>query len=203
MPETSPLTDRPDADATNVTAGSRAQANLDLALIGNCASQRAGRRPWRASSGAACRASTATRCSTRCSTAPSDGPPADGAFGIELEGLSRAEQSYDPGTAVVRTRLFDAAGEGIEIVDFCPRFLNRDRTFRPAQIVRRVRPLVGHPRVRFVVRPRGDWGAATPELTRGSNHLRYVAAGLHAAAEHERAADLRARRAPGSRCRRR
>ena len=29
--------------------------------------------------------------------------------------------------------------------------MNRDRTFRPAQIVRRARPLVGHPRVRFFV----------------------------------------------------
>src|SRR4029453_15998632 len=62
----------------------------------------------------------------------------------------------------------------IEIVDFCPRFLLRDRPFRPAQIVRRVRPLVGHPRVRFVVRPRSGWGAVPPEVPRGSNHLRVV-----------------------------
>ncbi len=39
--------------------------------------------------------------------------------------------------------------------------------------MRRVRPLVGHPRVRFIVRPRGDWGMVTPRLTRGSNHLRF------------------------------
>jgi hypothetical protein len=37
-----------------------------------------------------------------------------------------------------------------------------------------VRPLIGHPRLRFVVRPRGEWGAAAPEITRGSNHLRFV-----------------------------
>jgi len=103
-----------------------------------------------------------------------DGLPHDGTFGIEVEDFARCEQAYDPNTAVLRTRLFDVRGEAIEIVDFAPRFFMRDRPFRPAQIVRRVRPLVGHPRVRFIIRPRADWGASTPSITRGSNHLRYV-----------------------------
>ena len=102
-----------------------------------------------------------------------DGLPRDGTFGIELEGFVRCEQAYDPGTAILRTRLYNGDGEGIEIVDFAPRFFHRDRPFRPAQIVRRVRPLVGHPRVRFVIRPRGDWGSVKPAMTRGSNHLRF------------------------------
>jgi GH15 family glucan-1,4-alpha-glucosidase len=102
---------------------------------------------------------------------------AEGAFGVELEGLERSEQSYDPGTAILRTRMFDAHGEGIEVVDFAPRFITSDRIFRPAQLVRRVRPLQGHPRVRFTLRPRGDWGAAAPTVTRGSNHARYVVPG--------------------------
>ena len=42
--------------------------------------------------------------------------------------------------------------------------------------------------------------APTPAITRGSNHLRYVLPRRHAAPHHQRAADLRARRAPGSRC---
>src|SRR5215467_14137486 len=98
----------------------------------------------------------------------------DGHFSIELESLQRTEQCYDPGTAIVRTRLFDTSGQGIEIADFAPRFPHHGRTFRPSQLVRRVRPLNGHPRVRVVVRPRGEWGSITPTLTRGSNHLRYV-----------------------------
>jgi len=93
---------------------------------------------------------------------------------IELEGLARTEQAYDPATAILRTRLFDGTGQGMEIVDFAPRFHQHDRTFRPAQLVRRVRPLSGHPRLRFIVRPRGEWGSAAPSITHGSNHLRYV-----------------------------
>jgi len=102
------------------------------------------------------------------------GLPLDGAMTVELEGLARVEQAYDPGTAIVRTQLWDDRGQGIELVDFAPRFITRDRVFRPAQLVRRVRPLSGHPRVRFTVRPHGDWGAAPPTLTRGSHHLRFV-----------------------------
>jgi GH15 family glucan-1,4-alpha-glucosidase len=98
----------------------------------------------------------------------------DGTMAVELEGLVRSEQSYDHATAILRTRLFDSTGMGIEVTDFAPRFLQRDRIFRPAQLVRRIRPLHGHPRVRFVVRPRCDWGATEPARTRGSNHLRFV-----------------------------
>src|SRR6476620_7716397 len=147
-------------------------ASLDLALIGNCA----------VSALIDKRAAIVWCCAPRFDGDPifhsllgnGAGTQQDGVFSVELEGFARSEQAYDPSTAVVRTRLFDAAGEGIEVVDFCPRFFNRDRSFRPAQIVRRVRPLVGHPRVRFIVRPRGQWGAAAPEITRGSNHLRFI-----------------------------
>ena len=145
--------------------------NLDLALVGNCAIgaliDRQGSIVW-------C-------CMPRFDGDPvfnellnSGGESSTSArFGIELEGFVRSEQAYEPGTAIVRTRLFDAAGEGIEITDFCPRFMNRDRMFRPAQLVRRIRALVGHPRIRLTVRPRGEWGGVAPRVSRGSNHLSY------------------------------
>ena len=146
-------------------------ASLDVALIGNCA----------ISALVDKRGAIVWCCMPRFDGDPifyalldsAQGLPQDGTLAVDLEGFARSEQHYDEGTALLRTRLFDAAGEGIEITDFCPRFFTRDRAFRPAQIVRRVRPLVGHPRVRFVVRPRGDWGTQTPRLTRGSNHLRF------------------------------
>src|SRR5262245_29811036 len=93
---------------------------------------------------------------------PSSAGADDGHFSVELEALQRTEQSYDHGTAIVRTRLYDNAGQGIEISDFAPRFQHHGRMFRPAQLVRRVRPLSGHPRVRIIVRPRGEWGSVSP-----------------------------------------
>lgn len=158
--------------ATAPGSATRPPASLELALIGNCTVSALIDRS----------ASIVWSCMPRFDSTPvfdallnsAAGVPVDGAMSIELEGLVRTEQSYDPGTAIVRTRLWDARGHGIEVVDFAPRFVNRDRIFRPVQLVRRVRPLAGHPRVRFTVRPHGDWGASPPTLTRGSHHLRFV-----------------------------
>ncbi|MFT4191011.1 MAG: glycoside hydrolase family 15 protein [Comamonas sp.] len=99
-------------------------------------------------------------------------------FAIELESFSHAEQSYVPNTAVLRTRLYDTHGQAIEIIDFAPRFGSRERDFRPTMIVRRVRPLHGWPRVRIRLQPRFDWGRTEPEVTRGSNHVRFVGPGM-------------------------
>ncbi|WP_374587509.1 glycoside hydrolase family 15 protein [Ideonella dechloratans] len=150
----------------------RPAASLDLALIGNC------------TVGALVdnRASLVWCCMPRFDSPPvfdallhsAEGLPLDGSMTVELEGLTRTEQQYDDGTAILRTRLWDGQGQGIEVVDFAPRFITRERVFRPAQLVRRVRPLAGHPRVRFTVKPRGDWGATAPTLTRGSHHLRFI-----------------------------
>lgn len=157
---------------TEPATPSRPRAGMDLALIGNCT----------VSALIESRGSIVWCCMPRFDSTPvfdallhsAEGLPLDGAMTVELEGLVSSEQSYDPGTAIVRTRLWDERGQGVEIVDFAPRFFHRDRSFRPAQLVRRVKPLAGHPRVRFTVRPHGDWGAAPPMLTRGSHHLRFV-----------------------------
>jgi GH15 family glucan-1,4-alpha-glucosidase len=100
--------------------------------------------------------------------------PDEGCFGIELQGFARAEQEYVPNTAVLRTRLFDEQGQGLEITDFAPRFMRRGRMFHPVQIVRRLRVLSGAPRIRVLLRPRFDYGAVAPRITQGSHHVRYV-----------------------------
>ena len=97
-----------------------------------------------------------------------------GAFAIEIEDFHEARQWYEPNTAVLRTQLFDKSGQGLEITDFAPRFFNRSRYFRPMTLVRRVRPINGAPRIRVLLDVRYDWGRKKPEITRGSNHIRYV-----------------------------
>jgi GH15 family glucan-1,4-alpha-glucosidase len=150
----------------------RSLASLDLALIGNCAISalidRHARIVW-------C-------CLPRFDSAPvfhallgnEQGAPDSGIFWIELECMTRAEQAYDASTAIVRTTLHDDAGQSVEIVDFAPRFTHHDRMFRPVQLVRRVRALTGHPRVRIAVLPAGGWSDTGKTVTRGTNHLRFV-----------------------------
>lgn len=147
-------------------------ASLDLALVGNCAVAALVDR-W---------AGIVWSCMPRFDSPPvfhalldsASGLPENGSMSVALEGCTHSSQAYEAGTAVLRTRLYASNGSAIEVTDFAPRFRHHDRMFRPAQLVRRIRPLAGQPRVRITVRPRGDWGASAPLLTRGSNHLRYV-----------------------------
>jgi GH15 family glucan-1,4-alpha-glucosidase len=97
----------------------------------------------------------------------------EGSYAVEIEHHVRSEQAYDEGTAILRTRLIAANGDAIEVCDFAPRFFSRGRAFRPAMLVRRVRPLRGHPRIRIVLQPRFDAGRVEPEVARGSHHLRF------------------------------
>ena len=46
------------------------------------------------------------------------GTPAEGAMSLQIENFVRVEQAYDAGTAIVRTRLFDSSGNGIEAVSY-------------------------------------------------------------------------------------
>ena len=149
--------------------------SLDLGLIGNC------------SYGALIdkQARVVWTCLPRfdsdpifCSLLQAGDSPDAGFFEIELVGFVRSEQEYIPNTAILRTRLYDDRDNAIEITDFAPRFKMFGRMFRPLMLVRRVRPLKGHPVIRVRLRPTYDHGAQRPETTRGSNHLRYLVPGL-------------------------
>ncbi|WP_265518055.1 glycoside hydrolase family 15 protein [Nitratireductor luteus] len=99
--------------------------------------------------------------------------PAEGVFSINLEGLAETEQFYEPNTAVLVTRLHGQSGS-LEIRDFAPRFFWRDRIFRQQTLVRRVRPIAGTPRISVRCRPTFSYGKSNPQITHGSNHVRYV-----------------------------
>ena len=150
--------------------GPPAEPSLDVGMIGNCAY----------SALIDARARIVWCCLPRFDGDPVFNAllhPGDGAsaWAIEIEDFSSSKQWYEPNTAVLRTQLFDSAGQGIEITDLAPRFHHRSRYFRPLSIVRRVRPISGAPRIRMRLEPRFQWGATGPiEITQGSNHVRYV-----------------------------
>jgi len=147
--------------------------NLDLALIGNC------------TVGALIDAQATINwaCFPRF-----DGDPtfcsllrnsADyGYFAVDLADFKRAEQHYLDNTAILITRLYDRHGSSLEVTDFAPRFGQYGRMFRPMMLVRRLRKIAGSPRLTLRLRPACNDGAARPEITRGSNHIRFVMPGL-------------------------
>ena len=101
-------------------------------------------------------------------------PEAGGFFDVVLEGFLSSRQTYVENTAILVTTLNDEHGGAVRITDFAPRFEQFGRSFRPTMIVRTIERVAGEPRIRIRLRPRFDYGARRPELTRGSNHVRYV-----------------------------
>lgn len=149
----------------------QAYPNLDLGLIGNSSIgaliDRSGRYVW-------C-------CLPRFDSPPvfhallgKETAPKSGTFAIEIEDFSHSEQHYVPNTAILKTRLYDTKGRGIEITDFAPRFIERGRTFRPQAMLRRVRPLNGAVKITVILAPVSNWDKSRAQLTHGSNHIRYV-----------------------------
>ncbi len=96
-----------------------------------------------------------------------------GFWDVLLAGFTRSEQHYERNTAILKTRLFDDDGHAVEITDFAPRYMNLGRMFRPVAIMRRLRPIAGTPRITIRLRPRFNWGARQPDVSYGSNHIRY------------------------------
>ncbi|MCF8504969.1 MAG: DUF5911 domain-containing protein [Caulobacter sp.] len=103
----------------------------------------------------------------------------NGLWEISLEDHARTEQGYLDNTPILATRLYDAAGAGLEIIDFAPRFARSGRLYRPMAFARIVRPIAGVPRIRIRLRPATDWGGGVVTRARGSNHLRYETAGTN------------------------
>jgi len=169
---TSSSIDTPSNDTSTGTPNDGAKpstSSLDLGVIGNCSFSalidKLGRIVW-------C-------CLPRFDGDPIfnallDTGPSGSLWSFDLEQFAYSEQSYEANTAILKTRLYDTLGQGVEITDFAPRFASRGRFFRPQTVVRRVHLLLGSPRLRIRLRPRFEWGREAPQITRGSNHVRYV-----------------------------
>jgi GH15 family glucan-1,4-alpha-glucosidase len=166
-----PGPDEAEARTPSLTCMERTLNTLDLALIGNshisALVDRRGRIVW--------------SCLPRYDGDPrfsallagTDSPEA-GFAEIELIGLAQAQQRYRRNSAVLETELHDDKGNGLRITDLAPRFKQFARVFRPMMLIRRIQPISGLPQIRIRIRPTHDYGRRRPELTRGSNHIRYV-----------------------------
>ena len=97
-------------------------------------------------------------------------------------------------TAIVETILTDAHGAKVRVADFAPRFDRFEREYRPPQIIRRIEPLAGLPRIAIRVRPTHNYGRPTTNIVVGSNHIRYIGGAAGHAPDHRRAALLHRQR---------
>ena len=145
------------------------QRNLDYALIGNCS--------------VAALVDTSARivwwCMPRFDSDPVfsrllAGDEEKGFCEVCLDDQVESSATYIRNTAIVETVLKDSQGGVVKVTDFVPRFKQYGRIFRPAQIVRRIEPVSGLPRITIKVRPTYDYGKPVTEMAAGSNHIRYM-----------------------------
>lgn len=151
-------------------------STLELGVIGNCQVSalidRAGRYVW------------------MCLPRP-DGDPVFGSllrddaaddeqgfFSVELRDSAGTEQQYERNTAVLETVLSAADGARVRIIDFCPRFRQYGRNYRPIMAIRIVEPVDGLPLIRIRLRPTEDYGVRAAAPQTGSHHLRYSSSGM-------------------------
>ena len=80
--------------------------------------------------------------------------PEGGYFSIEPVGKSaHSQQVYLPNTNVLTTLVRDEDGNEFRITDFCPRFNQHGRVYRPISLFRIVEPIKGSPTIRVQCRP--------------------------------------------------
>jgi GH15 family glucan-1,4-alpha-glucosidase len=141
---------------------------LDLALIGNCRVAALlndrGRIVW--------------WCFPRFDSNPVfsrllAGEEEKGFADVVLDGLAQSSASYVRNTPILETELVDRDGARVRVTDFAPRFYRYERIFRPPQLVRRITPVAGLPKIAIRVRPTHAYGRPTAESSLGSNHIRY------------------------------
>ena len=96
-----------------------------------------------------------------------------GFFCIELEGQKSSEQRYLHNSNILETILTDDQGSSIRILDFCPRFNQFGRIFRPHSVFRIIEPLQGTALMRVHCKPINGWEKEAVHPIRGNSHLRY------------------------------
>ena len=148
--------------------------SLDLWPIGNCQVSalidRAGRFVW----GCVPRVDGDPLFSALLGAGDLTKVSATGFWAIDLEDCVSIQQDYRRNTPILISTHTDAAGNCVEVIDFCPRVQGLDRVYRPVAFARIVRPVSGSPRIRVRLRPTHDFGAPDAKRTFGSNHIRYV-----------------------------
>lgn len=96
-----------------------------------------------------------------------------GSFSIQPnDGQFESTQYYIENTNVLRTEITAEDGT-YRVTDFCPRFKQYERYFKPLMLIRKIEPIKGNPKVRVTCSPTYDYGRQQLKTYRGSNHLEF------------------------------
>jgi len=99
--------------------------------------------------------------------------PEGGHFSIAPEGEYTSRQHYIPHTNILITEFHTREGQEFRVIDFCPRFVQFGRMFRPTTLIRIVEPIKGESRIRVLCDPVMGWKKTRPPVGRANAHLRW------------------------------
>lgn len=98
---------------------------------------------------------------------------AGGSFSISPVGQFKSTQAYIPNTNILQTKFTYDDGSEFQITDFCPRFEQYGRMFRPMSIFRIVELLKGAPTIKVSCHPVIGWEKELASVIRGNSHVKY------------------------------
>jgi GH15 family glucan-1,4-alpha-glucosidase len=101
--------------------------------------------------------------------------PDGGSLKTEPVSYSSSSQRYRKNTNILETVFYEGDEDLVAITDFCPRFEQHGRTYRPAAMFRIIEPRRGGVRLRIECDPVQGWSKEPASMRRGNSHLRYVA----------------------------
>ncbi|MFB5945525.1 glycoside hydrolase family 15 protein [Albibacterium profundi] len=96
-----------------------------------------------------------------------------GTFSIKPQhGDFESDQYYIENTNVLRTEITASDGT-YRVTDFCPRFKQYDRYFKPLMLIRKIEAIEGNPKIKVSCRPTYNYGQTELTTHRGSNHIEF------------------------------
>ena len=66
-----------------------------------------------------------------------------------IDDVTKSEARYVRNTPIIETIISNSRGNSVRVTDFVPRFTRFERVFHPPQIIRRIEPVSGLPRVKI------------------------------------------------------
>ncbi len=99
--------------------------------------------------------------------------PDGGHFSIYTETKATYRQTYLSNTNVLTTFVQLKDGSEFKITDFCPRFQQHGRMYRPISVFRIVEPVSGSANIKIVCKPVIGWEKELAKPIRGNSHLRF------------------------------
>jgi GH15 family glucan-1,4-alpha-glucosidase len=99
--------------------------------------------------------------------------PDGGHFSISPIGSYKSKQQYIVNSNILVTIMTCDDGSEFKITDFCPRFEQYGRVYRPMSIFRIVEPIKGRPTIKVSCKPVIGWEKVPAQPIRGNSHIKF------------------------------